>query len=115
MIMTLKELRLSKGLSQAKCADYLGMSVRNYQNYENDEKKAATAKYNAIYQKLEAYGNVTSVSAASSAAGDYHTNVITGEGLKALVRGVLKYKKRDCFAILQKFITMDMDGKICIL
>ena len=51
--MTLKDLRVSKGLSQAACAAYLGMSTRNYQNYENDPKKANTAKYNAIYQKLE--------------------------------------------------------------
>lgn len=36
MSVTLKELRISKGLNQAQCAEYLGMSTRNYQNYEND-------------------------------------------------------------------------------
>ena len=51
--MTLKALRISKGLGQAECAAYLGMSVRNYQNYENNPKKANTARYNAIYQNLE--------------------------------------------------------------
>ena len=115
MIMTLKDLRASKGLSQAACAAYLGMSTRNYQNYENDAKKANTAKYNAIYQKLEAYGKEASVSAVVSTAGDFHTNVITGVGLQALVRGVIKYKKRDCFATLQQFITRDIDGIICII
>ena len=115
MIMTLKDLRVSKGLSQAACAAYLGMSARNYQNYENDAKKANTAKYNAIYQKLEAYGKEVSVSADVSIAGAFHTNVITGVGLQALVRGVIKYKKRDCFATLQQFVTRDIDGKICIL
>ena len=44
MMMTLKALRISKGLGQAECAAYLGMSVRNYQNYENDPKKANTAR-----------------------------------------------------------------------
>ena len=106
--MTLKDLRVSKGLSQAACAAYLGMSARNYQNYENDPKKANTAKYNAIYQKLEAYGKEASVSSAVSVAGDFHTNVITGAGLRALVRGVVKYKKRDCFATLQQFVTRDI-------
>ena len=116
MIMTLKDLRVSKGLSQAQCATYLGMSTRNYQNYENDPKKVNTAKYNAIYQKLEAYGNVAPVaSSAVSMAGDFHTNVVSGVGLQALVRSVAKYKKRDCFALLQQFVTRDIDGKICIL
>ena len=54
--MTLKELRISKGLNQAQCAEYLGMSTRNYQNYENNAAKANTARYHAIYQKLESYG-----------------------------------------------------------
>ena len=114
--MTLKDLRVSKGLSQAQCATYLGMSTRNYQNYENDPKKVNTAKYNAIYQKLEAYGNAAPVaSLAVSMAGDFHTNVVSGVGLQALVRSVAKYKKRDCFALLQQFVTRDIDGKICIL
>ena len=34
--MTLKELRVLKGLSQNECAKYLGMTTRNYQNYENN-------------------------------------------------------------------------------
>lgn len=66
MSVTLKELRISKGLNQAQCAEYLGMSTRNYQNYENDAAKANTARYHAIYQKLESYGQpVVSVSIPS--------------------------------------------------
>ena len=113
--MTLKELRVSKGLSQVRCAAYLGMSARNYQNYENDARKANTAKYNVIYKKLETYGKEVSVPATVSMIGDFHTNVITGTGLQALVRSVLKYKKRDCFTLLQRFVTREIDGKICIL
>ena len=91
------------------------MSTRNYQNYENNPKKANTAKYNAIYQKLEAYGQVKPVSADASIVGNFHTNVITGVGLQTLVRSVVKYKKRDCFETLQQFVSRDIDGKICIL
>ena len=54
MSVTLKELRISKGLNQAQCAEYLGMSTRNYQNYENDAAKANTARYHAIYQSWKA-------------------------------------------------------------
>ena len=110
--MTLKDLRIAKGLSQVECAEYLGMSVRNYQNYESGKNKSTTAKYNAIYQKLEAYGTDVVMPTASSISNDFHTNVVTGAGLQDLVRGVAKYQKRDCFALLQRFITTPIDGKI---
>ena len=113
--MTLKELRISKGLNQAQCAEYLGMSTRNYQNYENDAAKANTARYHAIYQKLESYGqSVVSVSLPSQMP-EFYTNVVTGTGLQALANSVAKYGKRDCFSTLQKFVNGSYDGKICIL
>lgn len=115
MSVTLKELRISKGLNQAQCAEYLGMSMRNYQNYENDAAKANTARYHAIYQKLESYGQpVVSVSLPSQTT-EFHTNVVTGTGLQALANSVAKYGKRDCFSTLQKFVAGSYDGKICIL
>ena len=113
--MTLKELRILKGLNQAQCAEYLGMSTRNYQNYENDAAKANTARYHAIYQKLESYGQpVVSVSLPSQMP-EFYTNVVTGTGLRALANSVAKYGKRNCFSTLQKFVTGSYDGKICIL
>ena len=115
MSVTLKELRISKGLNQAQCAEYLGMSTRNYQNYENDAAKANTARYHAIYQKLESYGQpIVSVSLPSQTT-EFHTNVVTGTGLQALANSVAKYGKRDCFSTLQKFVAGSYDGKICIL
>ena len=115
MSVTLKELRISKGLNQAQCAEYLGMSTRNYQNYENDAAKANTARYHAIYQKLESYGQpVVSISLPSQTT-EFHTNVVTGTGLQALANSVAKYGKRDCFSTLQKFVAGSYDGKICIL
>ena len=115
MSVTLKELRISKGLNQAQCAEYLGMSTRNYQNYENDAAKANTARYHAIYQKLESYGQpVVSVSLPSQTP-EFYTNVVTGTGLRALANSVAKYGKRNCFSTLQKFVAGSYDGKICIL
>ena len=115
MSVTLKELRISKGLNQAQCAEYLGMSTRNYQNYENDAAKANTARYHAIYQKLEIYGQPVVTATVSSQTPEFYTNVVTGTGLRALANSVAKYGKRDCFSILQKFVTGSYDGKICIL
>lgn len=113
--MTLKELRISKGLNQAQCAEYLGMSTRNYQNYENDAAKANTARYHAIYQKLESYGQPVVTAAVPSQLPEFYTNVVTGVGLQALANSVAKYGKRDCFSTLQKFVAGSYDGKICIL
>lgn len=115
MSVTLKELRISKGLNQAQCAKYLGMSTRNYQNYENDASKANTARYHAIYQKLESYGQPVVTAAVPSQTTEFHTNVVTGAGLQALANSVAKYGKRDCFSTLQKFVNGSYDGKICIL
>jgi predicted AAA+ superfamily ATPase/transcriptional regulator with XRE-family HTH domain len=115
MSVTLKELRISKGLNQAQCAEYLGMSTRNYQNYENDAAKANTARYHAIYQKLESYGQPVVTAAVLSQTTEFHTNVVTGTGLQALANSVAKYGKRDCFSTLQKFVAGSYDGKICIL
>ena len=115
MSVTLKELRISKGLNQAQCAKYLGMSTRNYQNYENDASKANTARYHAIYQKLEIYGQPVVTAAVPSQIPEFYTNVVTGTGLQALANSVEKYGKRDCFSTLQKFVNGSYDGKICIL
>ena len=111
--MTLKELRISRGFNQAQCAKFLGMTTRNYQNYENDAKKVNTAKYNAIYKQLEAYG--INIAAPVTHNIEFHTNVVTGIGLQAFLKRVAKYKKRDCYKNLKKFIEADYDGKICIL
>ena len=43
--MTLKQLRTQKKLTQAACAAYLGVPLRTYRNYENDEQKQASIKY----------------------------------------------------------------------
>ena len=115
MSVTLKELSILKGLNQAQCAEYLGMSTRNYQNYENDAAKANTARYHAIYQKLESYGQPVVTAAVPSQMPEFHTNVVTGAGLQALANSVAKYGKRDCFSTLQKFVNGSYDGKICIL
>lgn len=54
--MTLKELRKQKKLTQLECAKYLEIPIRTYQNYENDESKSGSMKYEFMMQKLEQYG-----------------------------------------------------------
>ena len=50
--MTLKELRLSKGLTQSQVANLIKISLRSYKEYENDINKVNTLKYNYILNEL---------------------------------------------------------------
>ncbi|MDY4892133.1 MAG: helix-turn-helix transcriptional regulator, partial [Agathobacter sp.] len=47
----LKDLRAEKKLTQQQVADLIGISLRSYKSYENDEKKVGTLKYNYMMQK----------------------------------------------------------------
>ena len=49
--MQLKELRKQKNLTQRKCADYLGIPLRTYKNYENDESKRECVKYQYMMER----------------------------------------------------------------
>ena len=50
---TLKELRLSKKITQQEAAAILGVSLRSYKEYENNESKVGTLKYRSMVSELE--------------------------------------------------------------
>lgn len=54
--MTLKELRIEKGLTQAACAKAVGIPIRTYVRYESDEGRKDTIKYRYIFETLQKYG-----------------------------------------------------------
>ena len=58
IVMTLGELRKSKGITQQKAADFIGIPLRTYCNYENEPKKQNGLKYNYMLEALRAYGYV---------------------------------------------------------
>ena len=49
----LKNLRIEKELTQQQAAKLLGISLRSYITYENDDTKTGTIKYNYIIEKLK--------------------------------------------------------------
>lgn len=112
--MLLKDLRIKAGFTQEECAKFLGIAPRTYQNYENDEKKVNSAKYNLFIKKLENYINGGKESARES-YNVFHTNVTFGDSLTELYEHVKRYKKRNCYASLKKFLDGDYYGRICIL
>ena len=79
--MTLKEMRTEKGLTQAQCAQILGMPLRTYQNYESREKAGAVdmLKYKYICNELQKYGQV-----------DEEHGMLTVEKIKSVCAEVFK-------------------------
>lgn len=56
--MTLKELRLSKGLSQEKTAELCGITRKTYIKYEKDESVINPVKYNFYCKAIEEYNKI---------------------------------------------------------
>lgn len=54
--MTLKELRIKKGITQVECAKLFQVSLRTYKRYEADETEISPLKYEYFKQKLNEYG-----------------------------------------------------------
>ena len=51
--MTLKELRIFKGLTQEQAAALCSVSLRSYKSYENEKSKADTIKYRYMLTVME--------------------------------------------------------------
>lgn len=57
----IKEIRIEKKLTQQQVADMVGISLRSYKSYENDEEKEGTIKYNYILEKLQSVNPIDEV------------------------------------------------------
>lgn len=56
--MDIKQLRKEKGLTQAKCAEYLQIPIRSYKRYEANEDTLNKIKRDYILNRLYEYGFV---------------------------------------------------------
>ena len=54
----LKELRIRKNLTQQEAAKLIGVSLRSYVTYENDEAKVGTPKYRFLLSELTAINRI---------------------------------------------------------
>ena len=52
---SLKAIRLQKNLTQKDAATLLGVSLRSYKDYENNEEKQKSLKYKSMVSELEKY------------------------------------------------------------
>ena len=88
----LKDLRIQKKLTQQQASGLLGISLRSYKSYENDESKEGSLKYNYMVEKLEQY-----------TALDEEHGVLTLDEIKEACKAVLdNYSVKYCihFCIL---------------
>ena len=82
----LKELRMSKKLTQEEASALLGVSLRSYKTYENDESKKTTLKYRYLLDTLEKYNDL-----------DEEHGIITIEDIKTACKTVLdEYSVKYC-------------------
>ena len=85
--MTLRELRKNKGITQKEAADFVGVPLRTYSNYENDSQKQTSIKYKYIVEKLYTYGYI-----------DEENGVLTLEEIKKTCVSILsKYPVGYCY------------------
>ncbi len=85
--MTLRELRKNKGITQKQAADFVGMPLRTYINYENDLNKNSSMKYKYVMEKLYTYGYV-----------DEENGLLSPEEIKSICEGVFsKYEIEYCY------------------
>ncbi len=85
--MTLRELRKNKGITQQQAADFVGVPLRTYSNYENDIKKQSSIKYKYIVEKLYSYGYI-----------DEENGVLSIQEIEETCRKILsKYPVEYCY------------------
>ena len=85
--MTIRELRMNKGITQQQAADFVGVPLRTYSNYENDPRKQTSVKYKYIIDMLYTYGCI-----------DEEHGVLTLEKIKEICASVFsEYDVEYCY------------------
>ncbi len=85
--MSIKELRKLLDLTQKEVSKLVNIPLRTYINYENDDAKKDTIKYNYIKEKLERYGLI-----------DENHGILKLEKIRSIVSNVLSsYNAEYCY------------------
>ena len=85
--MTLRELRKNKGITQKEAADFVGVPLRTYSDYENNPKKQTSVKYKYMLEKIYTYGYL-----------DEENGILTIEEIKNICTKILsKYSVDYCY------------------
>lgn len=83
----LKSIRKSKNITQVVAAQFLGVSLRSYKQYENDKSKRNNFKYKYMCEKLGHYGFI-----------DEDNGILTIDQIKnAVIKTLKKYGVSYCY------------------
>ncbi|MBQ7277663.1 MAG: helix-turn-helix domain-containing protein [Clostridia bacterium] len=83
----LKSRRIEKKLTQQEAAKRIGVSLRSYVMYENDESKADTVKYRFLLQEMEKINPL-----------DEHHGILTLQQIKSICAQVFApYQVEFCY------------------
>ena len=103
----LKEMRITKKLTQQETARRLGISLRSYIMYENDTEKEKTIKYRFLLQELQKMNTV-----------DEEHGILTTEQIKKCCKEVLEaYQVEYCYlfgSYAKGYATETSDVDFCI-
>ena len=106
--MTLRELRKSKGITQKEAAEFAGVSLRAYSDYENDAAKQSTIKYKYLFEKLREFGYV-----------DEENGILSLDDIKKICAGVFSGYKIEYAYLFGSYAkgkatpTSDVDLLVC--
>lgn len=79
LLMTLKELRKRNNISQKEAAALIGIPIRTYSRYENEEKYEKTLKYQKMYEILSDHFKI-----------DENNGILSFEFIKEMVNDVFQ-------------------------
>ena len=83
----LKRIRTSKRMTQQEAAAIIGVSLRSYVSYENDESKSLSAKYRFLLQEIAKINPV-----------DEEHGVLTKDDIITVCRGIFsEYEVEYCY------------------
>lgn len=83
----LKSIRMSKNITQKEAADRMGVSLRSYISYENDDKKVDSVKYRFFVSEMEKINLI-----------DENHGVLKKEDIETICADVFKdYKVDYCY------------------
>ena len=105
--MDLLELRNKMNLTQKKCSEILGISLKTYANYENKSGNYDLNKYLSFCKKLEEY--------QTSIQDDFRCIVKVKDELKTFVSLVSHYEKRTCYQQIEEYLRSPDFSKVLIL
>ena len=92
-----------------------GKTVSKYIKIDDRENTLAEAELRRqLSEELKQLKSSVSGMAFSQLP-SYKTNIVYGADLERLIAGVKKFKKRDCYRLLNRYLTGEMYGRVCVL